>query len=199
MADQADQEVEGKGKGSRLKLVLLVVGVIVLVGGAVGATLFFTGFFDKPPEKAVEEILENAEQQAAQEQGAAAPGVRPTPKTPERVSRKSPELTRFEQQYLGLEKAFLANVANSRKVMQVSIAVMTHYDDRVFKNVLKHEFALRSAVLDEMRQVTEPELDAADFRVKLAERLRLRMNEILERKEDFGGIEEVHFTEFIVQ
>jgi hypothetical protein len=35
---------------------------------------------------------------------------------------------------------------------------MTHYDDRVFKNVKKHEFALRSAALDVMRQTTEDQL-----------------------------------------
>jgi flagellar FliL protein len=93
----------------------------------------------------------------------------------------------------------LANLTNSRKVIQVQLAIMTHYDERVFKNVKKHEFALRSAALDVMRQTTEAELGESDFRKKLAEKIRSEMNAVLEKFEDFGGIEEVYFTSFVVQ
>jgi flagellar FliL protein len=41
---------------------------------------------------------------------------------------------------------------------------MTHYDERVFKNVKKHEFALRSSALDVMRMTTDSDLSQADFR-----------------------------------
>jgi flagellar FliL protein len=81
----------------------------------------------------------------------------------------------------------------------VQVAIMTHYDERVFKNVKKHEFALRSAALDVMRQTTEAELAQADFRKNLAEKIRLEMNAVLEKFEDFGGIEAVYFTNFVVQ
>jgi len=33
----------------------------------------------------------------------------------------------------------------------------------------------------------------------LAEQLKLAVNSVLERYEDFGGVEEVMFTEFVVQ
>jgi flagellar FliL protein len=98
-----------------------------------------------------------------------------------------------------LEKDMLANLTNSRKVIQVQLAIMTHYDQRVFKNVEKHQFALRSAALDVMRQTTEDQLNQADFRKNLAEKIRTEMNAVLERFEDFGGIEEVYFTSFVVQ
>ena len=35
--------------------------------------------------------------------------------------------------------------------------------------------------------------------MELAERIRLGMNLVLERWENFGGIEEVYFTEFVIQ
>jgi flagellar FliL protein len=35
--------------------------------------------------------------------------------------------------------------------------------------------------------------------VELAEKIRITMNALLERYEDFGGIDEVYFTEFVVQ
>jgi flagellar FliL protein len=98
-----------------------------------------------------------------------------------------------------IEKDMLANLTNSRKVIQVQLAIMTHYDERVFKNVKKHEFALRSAALDVMRQTTEDQLGQPDFRKNLGEKIRLELNSVLEKFEDFGGIEEVYFTSFVVQ
>ena len=96
-------------------------------------------------------------------------------------------------------RPLLANVTGSRKVMQVTVAIMTHYDDKVLQNMEKHDFALRNAALDVMRQVTEAEIDKPTFRIELAEKIRLAMNAVLEKYEDFGGIEQVLFTEFVVQ
>ena len=109
--------------------------------------------------------------------------------------------SRFEKTYMELDdkKALVANVSGSRKVMQVSLSLMTQYDDRVFKNVDKHRAALRSVALDVLRQTTEPDLTRPDFRAELAGRLRDRINVELERLEGFGGIEEVFFTEFVYQ
>ncbi|MEI7535763.1 MAG: flagellar basal body-associated FliL family protein [Comamonadaceae bacterium] len=116
-----------------------------------------------------------------------------------KMKTKSPELTRFEYTYHQLEREFLVNVSSSRKVMSVQIAVMTRYDERVVNNVKKHEFAIRSAVMDVMRLTTEAELAKPDFRKELAVKIRDAMNGLIEKYEDFGGIEEVHFTSFIVQ
>ena len=63
----------------------------------------------------------------------------------------------------------------------------------------KHQFALRSAVLNTLRQVTEADLAEASFRPDLAILLKIEMNAVLEKYEDFGGIEEVYFTNFVVQ
>jgi len=76
---------------------------------------------------------------------------------------------------------------------------MTHYDDRVIRNVKTHELSLREGILGVMRKKTEADLRDADFRRALAEEIRLTINSLLEKIEGFGGIEEVMFTEFIVQ
>jgi flagellar basal body-associated protein FliL len=106
---------------------------------------------------------------------------------------------RWKFNYYALEKPLLSNVAGSRKVMQVTLTIMTHYDDRVIKNVKVHELALRAGILDVMRQKTEADLRKPDFRKALAEEVRLIINSLLEKYEGFGGIEEVTFTEFVVQ
>ena len=83
--------------------------------------------------------------------------------------------------------------------MVVQLAIMTHYDSRVFDNVKKHEFALRSAILDLMRQTTEADLARPEFRTELAARIKTVMNDMLTKYEEFGGIEDVFFTSFVTQ
>ncbi|NDF04029.1 MAG: hypothetical protein EB068_02830 [Betaproteobacteria bacterium] len=48
-------------------------------------------------------------------------------------------------------------------------------------------------------EATDSEVDKPIFRIELAEKVRLAMNAVLERYEGFGGIEQVLFTEFVVQ
>ncbi len=193
MADE-DNEAEGKKKSSLKKIIILVVALLVVAGGAVGA-LYFLGIIgggaEKPAAASPEQALQKVAQQAAEAASAPPPMAK--------VARQSPELTRFEQSYLELERDFVVNLTNSRKVMQVKIALMTHYDKRVLDNVKKHEFALRSVTLDAMRQATDADLAKPTFRTEMAEKIRNEINIVLEKYEDFGGVEAVYFTHFVVQ
>jgi flagellar protein FliL len=191
MADE-EIEVEEKKKSPLIKIIIFaVVGILVLVGTVVG-TLFVTGYFDHKDSSAVEARL--AELEAAASAAKAASDA-----IPQKVTKDSPELTRFENSYMDLEKPLVSNMMNSRKVMQVNVSIMTHYDERVFKNVKKHEVALRSVALDVMRQQTDAELNTPEFRKDLANKIRDAMNKTLEKYEDFGGIEEIFFSSFVVQ
>jgi flagellar FliL protein len=202
MADE-DTEVEGKKKSPIVKIIVIVLLVLILLVGTIVGTLFFAGAFDAKDAKSAEEQLTSLEEKAAADKAAAAPADPNAPPAPgkegERVKKNSPELTRFVQTYKEIEREYLANLTGSRKVIQVQVALMTTYDDRVFKNVDKHEFALRSAALDVLRQVTEAEIEQPTFRKDLAEKIRTEMNAVLEKFEDFGGIEEVYFTTFVIQ
>ena len=186
---------EETAKSPILKIILIVVGVLLLIGLTIGGTLFASGFFDADKKAIAEEAIAaleaEAEAQAAAAEAAAA--------GPEKVKQDSPELTRFEQSYFQLPKPLVANIANSRKVMQATVAIMTHYDSRVVENVDKHDFPLRFAMLSVMRLVTEDDITSANFQTDLAEKLKIEMNAVLESLEDFGGIEAVYFTEFVVQ
>lgn len=189
-----DNEVEDKKKSSKIKIIIFALIGLIVIAGAVAGGLYFTGFFDASDEKAAEAKLEELEKEAADANDPLAKKA-----AENRVVRKSPELTRFEQRYMELERDLIANLTNSRKVMQIQLAVMTQYDQRVFDNVKKHEFALRSVTLDVMRKTTEDDLAKPDFRVQLAEKIRTEINATLEKYEDFGGIEAVYFTSFVVQ
>jgi Flagellar basal body-associated protein len=170
MADEEQVEDEGGAKkGGLMKIILLVVGVVLVVLLTIGLTLYFTGFFDPGPEEVAEEQIEALESEAAQaaEEAAAQPA---------KIQLEAPPVEKFETVYYELEREFLANVTNSRKVMQIKVAIMTHYDEQVIANIEKHIFAVRSEVMDIMRQVTEQELAEENFRVDLAEEIRLAMN-----------------------
>ena len=223
MADEApaapaEEVVEGepKKKGPLVKIILIVVAVLLLIGLSVGGTLVATGFFNKKPKEAVDAQLDKLEGQgdghapagdghaAPAADGHAAPAADSHGKPaaePEAKELASPEgeAERWKFNYYAFEKPLLSNVSGSRKVMQVTLTIMTHYDERVIKNLKTHELALRAGILDVMRQKTDADLLRPDFRKALAEDLRLVINSLLEKYEGFGGIEEVMFTEFVVQ
>jgi flagellar FliL protein len=179
--------------------------VLLLMGGTVGATLFFSGFFSKKAVASAEEELEGAEKAAKDGEDGKGGGTDgkggkdAKDAKPEKVKKNSPEMVRFEYTYKQMDKELLSNLTGTRKVMQIQIAFMTSYDERVFKNVEKHEFAIRGALLDAMRQYTEADVNRPEFRKELAERLKEEANKVLTQYEDFGGIDAVHFTSFIVQ
>jgi flagellar FliL protein len=184
---------EGSDEPKKKKPILLIAGIAVLalvvtVGVAFG-TLYFSGFYEKKAELAAMDKLEELEAAATKAKDEA----------PSKLKKEAPEATRFEKNYFQVEKELMTNITGSKKVMVVQLAVMTHYDTRVFDNIKKHEFALRSAMLDIMRQTTEAEVSKPDFRKELAVKLKDVMNAMLEQYEDFGGIEEVMFTSFVMQ
>jgi flagellar FliL protein len=211
MAAAEETEVEEKPKKPILKILLLVLLVLLLMGGTVGATLFFSGFFNKKAVASAEEELEGAEQAAKDGDDAkgggkdgkggkdSKDGKGGKDAKPEKVKKNSPEMVRFEYTYKQMDKELLSNLTGTRKVMQIQIAFMTSYDERVFQNIDKHQFAIRSALLDVMRQYTEADVNRPEFRKELAEKLKEEANKVLTRYEDFGGIDAVHFTTFIVQ
>jgi flagellar FliL protein len=188
-ATEATEEEAPKKKKPILLIAAAAVGGIVLIVGVVFGTLFFSGYFEKQAELEAQDKLEELEAAASKAKVEA----------PSKIKKEAPEATRFEKNYMQLDKELMTNITGSKKVMVVQIALMTHYDNRVFDNVKKHEFALRSAMLDVMRQSTEAEINKPDFRKELAAKLKDTMNELLENYEDFGGIEDVFFTSFVMQ
>jgi flagellar FliL protein len=197
MAEAAVEEVAEEGAGEKKPkspIVLIIVGTVgllVILASTVIGTLFITGFFNPKPV--------DPEMAEAAADGHGGKDAKGKDGKPGKKTKESPEIQRFEYTYLQIEREFLVNLSGSKKVMSVQLAVMTHYDERVFENVKKHEFALRSVIMDVMRQTQEADLAKPDFRKDLGAKIRDAINTLLEKYEDFGGIEDVYFTNFIVQ
>ncbi len=217
-APEEQAEGEPKKKGPLIKIIVMVVAVLFVIAASVAGTLLATGFFSKKEkaQEAVDAQLDKLEGDHGDGHGDAKAGDghgdghgdakkddghgKPAAEAPgKELVAPEADNQRWKFNYYALEKPLLSNLSGSRKVMQVTLPILTHYDDRVIKNVKTHELALRAGILDVMRQKTEADLREADFRKQLAEEVRLTINSLLEKYEGFGGIEEVMFTEFVVQ
>ena len=105
----------------------------------------------------------------------------------------------YRTAYYDFTEEFTSNLGNSGALVQVSLAASTHYDGRVLMWLDEHETALRSRILTELAATDEADLASVAGKEKLQQRLTKAINEALEEREGFGGVDNVYFRSFIVQ
>ena len=190
----AENDAEPKaGSGLVKKLLIFGGGGLLLVAIGVGAGWLIFGSSQPDPSEEIEEIIERKmqEREAAE--------LESDNSTPQKMSKDTPEEDVFETIYHEFPGTFTTNLAGSRKMLQVGIGVSTQYDDTVMMNVEAHQLALRSVILGVISDFTEDGVKGATGRENLSGALRDAINMKLELLENFGGIEEVHFTSFVLQ
>ena len=190
----ADEKIDKKEAISRRTLLIIAaacLGSILLVTGILIGILFLTGAFDSD-----DEIIRRLN---AIEGGGTEIGSESEVSAGEPALLELPDSNRLDTLYHQFAQVFTVNVSNSRKVMQLNLTISTHYDQVVIENIMKHELAVRSAILDHLSFVTEEQTLEVGFRQKMGDELALVVNSELERAEGFGGIERVLFTEFLMQ
>ena len=190
----AENDAEPKAGSGLVKKLLIFGGgglLMVIIGVAAGWLIF--GSSQPDPSEEIEEIIERK----MQEREAAELEVDNS--TPQKQSKDAPEEEVFETIYHEFPGTFTTNLSGSRKMLQVGIGVSTQYDDTVMMNVEAHQPALRSVILGVISDFTEDDVKGATGREKLAGALRDTINIKLEALENFGGVEEVHFTSFVLQ
>ena len=190
----AENDAEPKAGSGLVKKLLIFGGgglLMVIIGVAAGWLIF--GSSQPDPSEEIEEIIERK----MQEREAAELEVDNS--TPQKQSKDAPVEEVFETIYHEFPGTFTTNLSGSRKMLQVGIGVSTQYDDTVMMNVEAHQLALRSVILGVISDFTEDDVKGATGREKLAGALRDTINMKLEALENFGGVEEVHFTSFVLQ
>ncbi len=192
--DKAEGEGGGKsGKGGVIKLVLGAVLLLGLgAGGAYGA--YAMGLFGEQGEHKIDEpkfVRKDEEDPYA-----------PVSKDKDKEGGETvygEGGSKYRTAYYSFEEAFTSNLADSPGLVQVELAVSTRRDGRVLQWVKTHELAIRSALIAQLAATTEAEAYDVRGKKKLAARLTKAVNEVLEEKEGFGGIDAVHFKGFLVQ
>ena len=112
---------------------------------------------------------------------------------------KRADPTKFQATYYPLESNFTANLNDGGGFLQVALAVSTYYDEGVVENLKHHEMAIRSAVLLALSEHDSVALSTPAGKEALKASLRTAINDVLKKKEGFGGVDDVHFTSFVVQ
>ena len=188
----AEEEKEEKKSSKLLPIIIGAVGgiVLLLAGLALGFFLFSSPAAD--PSAEVDEIIEkNSEGEEEIEED--------DNSTPDKIALDTPENQVFLTTYYEFPGSFTTNLMNSRKFLQISVGVSTQYDDRVMANVEAHQLALRSEILTIMSTFSPADIAGREGKQKLADSLKEGINNTLVKVEGFGGVENVHFTSFVLQ
>ena len=112
---------------------------------------------------------------------------------------KAPQPQPSPLQYVSIDNSFTANLKDSGRFVQVQIAVSTQGGQVVVDMVERHHLAIVAAVLDVLAATTETELQQPGGRGELARRMRVAINELLQRKSGLAGVDEVYLTSFVLQ
>jgi len=209
----AEENNEENGKKSPIKTILMVVGGVVLLGLGLGIGIFMGG--DKSdPSSEISQIIEKKENPDAEKEGEEAKegeeiaedcaeeekdeaGNCPT--GPKKIPKITPEEELFATTYYEFPGNFTTNLKGSKRFLQISVGVSTQYDEKVMANVDSHQLALRSEILTIMSTFSPEDIAGREGKQKLADTLKDGINKVLEEVEGFGGVENVHFTSFVLQ
>ena len=189
-----NEEEQPAGGGLVKKLAIFGGGGLLMVGIGIAAGWLIFGNAQPDPSEEIEEIIERKMQEREEAEEMEADNS-----TPSKLSKATPEEEVFETIYHEFAGTFTTNLAGSRKMLQVGIGVSTQYDDTVMVNVDAHQLALRSIILGVISDFSEEQVRGGEGREMLADALRDAINAKLEELENFGGVEDVHFTSFVLQ
>lgn len=188
---KAEDEEGGKKGGGAMKMIIgIVVALAVGAGGAYGA--FAAGLLGESGESGPNhpELVRK---------GDAEPYPLPGGEKEEGAIVHGEGGNEFRTAYYTFEESFTSNLADSPGLIQVELAASTQRDGRVLQWVHNHQLAIRSAILVQLAATPEADLYSVEGKEKLAKRLTGAINEVLEEKEGFGGVDNIHFKGLLVQ
>jgi flagellar FliL protein len=194
MADE--ENTEPKKRGPMLRILAFALGGLLLIAAGLGGGYLLFGSSQPNPSEEIESIIEKKMEEAEAERSAE---EELAADEASKVTKEAPEVEAFVTTYFEFPGTFTTNLINSRKFVQVGIGVSTQYDESVMVNVESHQLALRSEILNSMSEFSEQDVQGKVGRILMADALRDGINEKLILLEGFGGIEEVHFTSFVLQ
>ncbi|HJT41703.1 MAG TPA: flagellar basal body-associated FliL family protein [Sphingobium sp.] len=213
-----DDSKPKKKKGGGMKVILLVVVALALGGAGTAGGLYAAGFFSSkeegPKEDPNKPVLvlagESAEEVAKAhgfsgggeggEGGHGGGGAHAAPHAGKGIDLPTPaNPAAYQATYFQLQAPFTSNMSDTDAFAQISVAVSTYYDLRVVEAIKTHEMAIRSQVLMLLAQQPEAMLSTPDGKRQLQGRIKAIINDVLKQKTGYGGIDNVYFTNFVIQ
>lgn len=179
MADEEDKvEAVEEKKGGMMKIILLVNGLLLVIGIAIGVTVFMLGGDENAAEGEDAEMLEDgAEGDSAKK----------------KKSKGTPI-------YVPLHPAFVVNFENQEQVsfLQVNIQIMT-YDASVEGALKVHMPAVRNELLLLLGGKQYHEINTREGKRALSEESIELIKQVLKNVDEPNSIEALYFTSFVMQ
>lgn len=209
MSEEAQPAKKGGGK----KKLLMIAGAVAVLGGGGAAAGFYAAGSMKHEAGPIEDpnkpqlVLkgENPEEIANQWIAKAKEAEKKGAAGHEAGKGKSIDLPRpadpaaYQVTYFQIPMPFTSNMADSESFAQISIAVSTYYDNRVIQAVQAHEMAIRSAILMMLAQEAQADLATPEGKERLQGKILKKVNETLKAKTGYSGVDNVYFTNFVIQ
>ena len=182
-----------KKKGGKMKVIVMAVGAILLVGGGVAGGMVAAGM-GLGGAHAGPKVDPNAPKLVLR----AGQSEDPTVEF-KQVGSFKPDPRLYKASYYTMEQPFTSNLRDTDGIAQISLGVSTFYDAKVLDNFKDNEMPIRSAVLETLADQDAFALGTPDGKTALQGKLRDAMNKVLVQKTGYGGIDDVYFTNFIIQ
>lgn len=200
----AASDGEAKKPGKARKFILIGMSVVALIGAGVGAGVYAGIGHSEAKEKEDPNrpklVLRSEEPEEVVEEGGE--GKEPAPKvgTVSVANDRAPvDPRKYEVTYFPIEQQFTANLADGGGFAQVGISFATYYDGRVIANIKRQMVPIRSSVLMTLSVQESSVLATPEGRQLFQRQLTRAINQVLREKEGFGGIDNVYFTNLVIQ
>lgn len=161
-----DGSGDEQAKPGKSKLIILIVAIVLLLGLAIGATVFFM-LPDDNTAPSEEEVVEEVKLPAS---------------------------------YIKLKPEFIVNfqVGTRQRFLQIFMEVMV-YDQDAPANIERHLPLIRNNIIAFIGDQDFPSLRTPGGKQKLREDLKTVINTIMEKESGVASVEEVLFTNFVMQ
>ncbi|GAM03412.1 MULTISPECIES: flagellar basal body-associated FliL family protein [Novosphingobium] len=194
MSDKADKDDKPKGKG-KMGLILVAVAMLVVGGGgAAGAMMFMGGDHSESHEPKGPQLVRKGEVD---------PYAPPAGEGEEEGGGGHEEHgdggDEYRTAYYTFKDEFTSNLKDSDALVQLALACSTRRDGRVLQWLAKHELAIRSNMLSVIADTHEDDMYTIKGKDKLQKRLTKTINDVLTKKEGYGGVDAVYFRTLIIQ
>jgi len=172
--EEAGAEVLEDG-GKKKKMIIIAVAVLLI---AAGAGLYFTGFFE---DEAAPVAVESNEEGAGE------------------TSNEVDDGETTELLYHELKPPFMVNFSKgSIKVLRVTLSLMAK-SEKAIDAAKSHDPVIRNNILMLLSGENLDVLKTADGKEKLQTSIKEEINKVLEERKASAKIDEVFFTELVMQ
>ncbi len=207
MSKKDDKETEAereKPKGGKLKKLLMVsVSSLTLVGAGVGGGFYYSstiaesGPKQDPNRPKLVKRGDNPPPDTGGEEGKEAPLKEGTVYVESDQIKVDP--AKYEVTYYKLPQNLTANLGEGANFVQMGLSLSTYYDGKVILNIKRQMVPIRSAILLTLSEQHPEELASSRGKIELQKKLTHAINDVLREKEGFGGIDNVYFTNLVIQ